>query len=75
MISYLDIYFSGEPIVNYNIPDLFHLIGFAFIPLGLQVEDFSHTITTENVVASSDPLLKSQAFQQLNNPGKWDVRI
>jgi hypothetical protein len=38
MISYLDIDFSREPIVNYNIADLLDLVWFALAALGLQVE-------------------------------------
>src|SRR6266446_7563801 len=30
MISYLSIGFSRQAIIGYNVPDLFHLIGFAF---------------------------------------------
>jgi hypothetical protein len=59
MISYLDIDFSGEPIGNYNIADLFDLVRFALITVGLQIEDLHDTFTTEDVVATFDPLCES----------------
>jgi uncharacterized protein (DUF4415 family) len=44
MISYLGIGFSRQAIVNYNIPDLFHLVGFALPGVRLQVEDFGDSV-------------------------------
>jgi hypothetical protein len=61
MISYLDISFSGQAIVDYNIPDLFHLIRFALTRMWLQVENFSDAIAKEYMVAALDALPKSKA--------------
>jgi hypothetical protein len=43
--------------------------------IGLQVEDLHHAGTSKDMVASFDALLESQALQQMNHGGKWDVRV
>jgi hypothetical protein len=75
MISYLGIGFSRQAVVNYNIPDLFHLIGFALPGMGLQVEDFGDSIAEKYVVAAFDALLKSKSLQKLHHAGKRDIGI
>ncbi len=42
---------------------------------GLQVEDLHDTVASKDVVTAFNALLESQAFQQLNQPGKWNVGI
>jgi hypothetical protein len=56
-------YLPGEPIANYNIPDLFDLVWLALIADRLQVEDFLDALAGKNMVASFDALLESQAFK------------
>jgi hypothetical protein len=50
MISYLGIGFSCQAVVNYNIADLFGLVGFALPGMRLQVKDFGDSVaeTEEN---------------------------
>jgi hypothetical protein len=75
MISYLVIGFSRQAVVNYNIPDLFHLVRFALPGMGLQVEDFVDAMAEEYVVASFDALLKPKPLQKLHQPGKGDIGV
>jgi hypothetical protein len=75
MISYLGIGFSRQAVVNYNIPDLFHLVRFALPGMRLQVEDFGDTIAKKNMVAALDALLKTEALQKLHHAGKGDICV
>jgi hypothetical protein len=75
MISYLVIGFSRQPVVNYNIPDLFHLVGFALPGIRLQVEDFGDSIAKKYVVTTFDALLKPKPLQKLHYAGKGDIRV
>jgi hypothetical protein len=75
MISYLGIGFSRQAIVDYNIPDLFHLVGFALPGVGLQVEDFGDSIAEKDMVAAFDALLKPEAPQKLRHAGKRDICV
>ena len=75
MISYLGIGISRQAIVNYNIPDLFHLVRFALSGIRLQVENFGNPIAEEYMVAAFDPLLKPKPLQKLNHAGKRDICI
>jgi hypothetical protein len=75
MISYLVIGFSRQTIVNYNIPDLFHLVRFALPGMGLQVEDFGDTVAEKYVVAPFDALLKPKPFKKLHHSGKGDICV
>jgi hypothetical protein len=75
MISYLGIGFSRQAVVNYNIPDLFHLIRFAFPGVRLQVEDFGDSVAGKYVVATLDALLKPKPLQKLYHAGKRDVCV
>jgi hypothetical protein len=75
MISYLVIGFSRQAVVNYNIPDLFHLVRFTLPGMRLQVKDFGDSVTGKDVVAAFDALLKPKALQQLHHAGKRDVRV
>jgi hypothetical protein len=54
MISYLGIGFSRQTIVDYNIPNLFNLIGFAFAGMRLQVENFGNAVAKKYMVAPFD---------------------
>jgi hypothetical protein len=56
MISYLGIGFSRQAVVNYNIPDLFHLVRFALSGMRLQVENFGDAIAEKDVVATFNAL-------------------
>ncbi len=60
IISYLGIGFSRQAIVDYNIPDLFHLVRFLLAGILLQVEDFGDAIAEKYVVAAFDALLKPE---------------
>ena len=75
MISYLGIGFSRQAVVDYNIPDLFHLVRFAFTGVRLQVKDFGDSIAGKYVVAAFDALLKPKALQKLHHAGKRDVGV
>jgi hypothetical protein len=75
MISYLGIGFSRQAIVNYNIPDLFHLVRFALTGKWLQVKDFGDSVAGEYVVAAFDALLKPKALQKLHHAGKRDICV
>src|SRR6266403_1984360 len=75
MISYLGIGFSCQAIIDYNIPDLFHLIGFAFAGMRLQVENLGNAISKEYMVAAFDTLLKPKALQKLHHTGKRDICV
>lgn len=68
MISYLGIGFSCQPIINYNIPDLFDLVGLAFTAKGLKVENFGDAAAEEDVMAAFNALLKSEKLQKLQGP-------
>src|SRR6266403_4572357 len=69
MISYLGIGFSRQVVVDYNIPDLFHLVRFALPGMRLQVEDFGNGIAEKDVVAALDALLKTETLQKLHHAG------
>jgi hypothetical protein len=75
MISYLGIRFSRQPVVDYNIPDLFHLVRFALSGKWLQVKDFGDAIAGKYVVAAFDALLKTKPLQKLHHAGKRDVCV
>jgi hypothetical protein len=75
MISYLDIGFSRQAVTNYNIPDLFYLVGFALPGMRLQVEDFGDAIAAKYVVAPFDALLKPKPLQKLDHAGKRDIGV
>ena len=51
-ISYLDISFSGQAIIDYKISYLFCLIRLAVARMRLQIEDFRDSIAPKNVTAS-----------------------
>ncbi len=67
MISYLGFGFSRQAVINYNIPDLFHLVRFALPGMRLQVEDFGDSISEKDVVAAFDALLKPKPLQELHH--------
>jgi hypothetical protein len=73
MISYLGIGFSRQAVVNYNIPNLFHLVGFALPGKWLQVKDFGDSIAGKYVMAALDALLKPKPLQKLHHAGKGDI--
>jgi hypothetical protein len=75
MISYLVIGFSRQAVVNYNIPDLFHLVRFALPGIRLQVEDFGDSVAKKYVVATFDALLKPKPLQKLHHAGKGDICV
>ena len=75
MISYLGIGFSRQAVVNYNIPDLFHLVRFALPGIRLQVEDFGDSVAKKYVVATFDALLKPKPLQKLHHAGKRDICV
>jgi hypothetical protein len=75
MISYLGIGFSRQAVVNYNIPDLFHLVRFALPGVRLQVKDFGDSVAGKDVVATLDALLKPKALQKLHHAGKRDICV
>jgi hypothetical protein len=75
MISYLDIGFSRQPVIDYNISDLLYLIGFALVARRLQVENFDDSLAEKNVMASFNAFLKTQQLQELSHAGKRDIRI
>jgi hypothetical protein len=75
MISYLGIGFSRQAVVNYNIPDLFHLVRFALPGVRLQVKDFGDAIAEKYMVTAFDALLKPKALQKLHHAGKGDVCV
>src|SRR6266849_6398166 len=68
MISYLDIGLTGQAIVDYNIPDLFHLIRFALARIWLQVENFCNSIAGKYMVAPLDALTKAKTLQKCTIP-------
>jgi hypothetical protein len=70
MISYLGIGFSRQAVVNYNIPDLLHLVRFAFPGKRLRklaegaseaelLQDYPH-LTTEDIRAAADSSRRSE---------------
>jgi hypothetical protein len=75
MISYLGIGFSRQAIIDYNIPDLLHLVRFAFSGMRLQVEDFGDSIAKEYVMAALDALLKPWTLKKLHHAGKGDICV
>jgi len=75
MISYLDIDLSRQAISNYNIPDLFHLIGFALSGTGLQVDDFGDSVAEKDVVVAFNAFLKSRPLEKLQHAGKRDICV
>ena len=75
MISYLGIGFSRQAVVNYNIPDLFHLVRFALPGIRLQVKDFGDSVAGKYMVAALDALLKPKALQKLHHAGKGDICV
>src|SRR5260370_14105268 len=75
MISYLGLGFSRQAIINYNIPDLFHLIGFALARMRLQVENLGNAIAKEYMVAPLDALPKPKPLQKLRHTGKRDICV
>lgn len=75
MISYLAIGFSRQAVVNYNIPDLFHLVRFALPRVRLQVKNFGDSVAGKYVVAAFDTLLKPKALQKLHHAGKRDICV
>jgi hypothetical protein len=75
MISYLGIGFSRQAVVNYNIPDLFHLVRFALPGKWLQVKDFGDSVAGKDVVAAFDPLLKPKPLEKLHHARKGDVCV
>jgi len=62
-------------VIDYNIADLFDLVGFSFVASGLQVQYFRHAIADEDVMASFNAFLKTQAFPECDHSSKRDVRI
>jgi hypothetical protein len=70
MISYLVIGLSGQAIIDYNTPNLFDLVGLAFVPEGLKVEDFRDAAAEENVMTAFDALFKSEKLQKLHHSGE-----
>ena len=60
MTSYLGIYTASQLVLQYNMPDLLHLIGFGFAALGLQVQDFLDTLFPENVMTAANSLSETQ---------------
>jgi hypothetical protein len=75
MISYLDIRSSRQLVIDYNIADLLDLVRFTFVASGLQVQNFCHAITGENVMASFNAFLKTHPFQECDHSCKRDVRV
>ena len=75
MISYLVIGFSGQAIVDYNIPDLFDLLGLAFTANSLKIEHFDDSAAEEDVVAAFDALFKSEKFEKPQHSGKGNVGV
>jgi hypothetical protein len=67
--------FSRQAVVNYNIPDLFHLIRFALSGMRLQVEDFGDSIAGKYVMASFDAFPKAKSFKKLHHAGKGDICV
>jgi hypothetical protein len=70
MISYLGIGFPRQAVINYNIPDLFHLVRFALSGMRLQIENFGDAIAEKYVVAAFDALLKAKRFRSCTMPEK-----
>jgi hypothetical protein len=75
MISYLGIGFSRQAVIDYNIPDLFHLVRFALPGMRLQVEDFGDAIAEKDVVAPFDALVEPKPLQKLHHAGKGDICV
>ena len=75
MISYLGISFSRQAVIDYNIPDLFHMVWFALPGMRLQVEDFGDAMADKYVVATFDALLKPKPLQKLHHAGKGDICV
>jgi hypothetical protein len=75
MISYLGIGFSRQAVVNYNIPDLFHLVGFALPGMRLQVEDFGDSFAGKDMVVTFDAFLKPKPFEKLHHTGKGNICV
>lgn len=67
--------FSGQTIIDYNIPDLFDLVGFAFTANWLKVENLDDSATQEDVVTTFDAFLKSKKLQKLDHSGERNVGI
>jgi hypothetical protein len=68
MISYLVIGFSDQAIIDYNIPNLFDLVGLAFIATGLKVENLGDATAEEDTVTTFDALFESEKLEQLHHP-------
>jgi len=68
MISYLDISFSGQAIIDYNISDLFYLIRLALASMRLQIEDFRDSIAPKNAVASLNAFPKAKRLRSCTIP-------
>ncbi len=49
-----------------NLP---HLVGFGFVALGLQVQNFGVVFTGEYMMAAADAPLESHVEQQMNRTG------
>ena len=75
MISYLGIGFSRQTVIDYNIPDLFDLIGFALTGKRLQVEDFGDSFAGKDMVATFDSFLKPKLLEKLHHTGKRDICV
>ncbi|MGB2591852.1 MAG: hypothetical protein WAJ96_14460 [Candidatus Acidiferrum sp.] len=67
--------FSGQTIIDYNIPDLFDLIGLAFIAKRLKVENLNYSAAEEDVVTTFDAFLKSKELQKLDHSGERNVGV
>jgi hypothetical protein len=67
--------FSRQAVIDYNIPDLFHLVRFALPGMRLQVEDFGDAIAEKDVVAPFDALVKPKPLQKLHHAGKGDICV
>lgn len=75
MISYLVIGFSCQAIVDYNTPNLLHLVRLALASKRLQIQNFRDSRSEENVVTAFYALLKSEELEKLEHSRERNVRV
>jgi hypothetical protein len=66
MISYLVIGFSRQTIADYNIPDLFDLVGLALASNWLKIENLGNTAPGKDVMAAFNALVEPKKLEKLH---------
>src|SRR5712691_2111729 len=75
MISYLVIIGTCQLVGQYNMPDLFHLIGLALRAFCLKIQDFRDTLFCEDVMAPADSFFEAEGLEKLPHRAKRYIRI